>query len=151
MKKSTGQGIHYSKLDENIFENDTSIVSLLQSRSVTGRNIKIKVHRHFDDNIELFWHTKTYHLGTTRTIEDFHQMRNFCFQLFGLENLCSCIDPWCIRSLRRDAKFEPCFFPHHYCRLPNGTRLETRELPHIRYRYMCRITDSGYRVNGKTK
>jgi hypothetical protein len=154
-KESVGQANRYSIRDQTIFENDFSIVKRLQSRSVTGRNIQIKVHRHFDykhfgDNIELFCAgTKIYHLGTTRTIEDYRQIRDSFYTLIGLENLCSCIDALLIRSLRTDAKLEPCIFPHHFCRLPSGARLQTRELPHIRSRYMCRITDSGYSLNWK--
>jgi hypothetical protein len=126
--KSTGQGNLFSKSDPQIFENDTCIVSRLQSRSLTGCNIQIKVHRHYGDTIQLFWQTKTCDLGT-RTIEEFDQMRNFCRTLIGLENLCSCIDPWCIYSTRKGAKFEPYYAAHYYCKLPNGIRLETREHP----------------------
>jgi hypothetical protein len=125
--KSTGQGNLFSKLDPTIFENNTCIISRLQSRSLTGRNPQIKVHKHFGDHIHLFWQTKTCDVGTTRTIEQYDQMRNFCLTLAGLENLCSCIDPWFFHSTPEDGKVEKCFFAHYSCTLPNWKLIEKQQ------------------------
>jgi hypothetical protein len=92
--KSTGQGNLFSKLDPKIFENNTCIISRLQSRSLTGRNLQIKVHEHFGHWLYLLWQTKTCNVGSSRTI-DYYELLKFRDDLVlrGLENLCSCIRP----------------------------------------------------------
>jgi hypothetical protein len=57
--KSTGQGNLFTQFDRKIFENDTCIISRLQSSSLTGRNPQIKVHRHFRNRLHLIWQAKT--------------------------------------------------------------------------------------------
>jgi hypothetical protein len=93
--KSTGQGL-FSKLDQKIFENDTCIISRLQSRSLTGRNPQIKVHRHFRDRLNLIWQAKTNEMLATRLIgHGRHKIQiKQCFTdlvLGGSENLCNCV------------------------------------------------------------
>jgi hypothetical protein len=67
-QKSTGQGNLFSKLDPKIFENNTCVISRLQSRTLTGRNLQIKVHKHFSDRLQLIWQAKTNEMVTTRLI-----------------------------------------------------------------------------------
>jgi hypothetical protein len=91
--KITGQGNLSSRVGNKIFIKNTSIVSRLQSRTLTERGLQIKVHKHFGRYIHLIWQTKTCELGTTRMTNKFNKMKKFCteLELGGLENLCSCV------------------------------------------------------------
>jgi hypothetical protein len=55
--KINGQGNLTSKLDSRIFENN-SIVSRLQSRTLTGRGLDIEVHQHLGYRLHFVWENK---------------------------------------------------------------------------------------------
>jgi hypothetical protein len=146
--KSTGQGNLFSKLDSKIFENNTCIISRLQSTTLTGRNLQIKVHEHFGTHIHLFWQTKTCDVGTTRTIE-YYEMLKFCDDLVlgGLENLCSCIRP---SFFQDDGKVEQCYFARLSYTLPDWKLKEMKERrKHKQFCTTFKITDLGYCLNWK--
>jgi hypothetical protein len=117
-KKSTEQGNLFSKLDPKIFENNTCIISRLQSRSLTGRNPHIKIHKHFGDRLHLIWQAKINEMvakkfiGHDEIIQNNIEIKKFCtdLQLSGLENLCSCISPNLYDPVNRDGKIEKCSF-----------------------------------------
>jgi hypothetical protein len=56
--KSNGQGNLSPKLGPRIFEIISSIVSRLQSTTLTGRGIQIQVHQHFGYKLHLVWDIK---------------------------------------------------------------------------------------------
>jgi hypothetical protein len=152
--KSTGQGNLLSKLDSKIFENNSCIISRLHSRTLTGRNIQIKVHEHFGDRLHLFWQTKSYEIGTTRSIghEEFIQKNNdikrFCtdLELGELENLCSCVSPNFYDPAKGDGKIEKCVFSRHYhsCPLEDCRQKAKEKINHLH-----KITNLGYCIEWK--
>jgi hypothetical protein len=79
---STGQGNLFSKIDPKIFDTNTSIISRLHSRSLTGRNPQIKVHIQFGNHIHLIWQTKTNEMVASRKIVDTRITR----KIFTLKN-----------------------------------------------------------------
>jgi hypothetical protein len=152
--KSTGQGNLFSKLDPKIFENNTCIISSLQSRSLTGRNPQIKVHKHFGDRLQLFWQTRSHEMGITRSIGHDKmiiindEITIFCKELIlgGLENLCTCIAPRFWDPTRGDGRVEICFYSKHSnaCLIPNCPLRVTETV--IRKR---KTTNLGYCLNWK--
>jgi hypothetical protein len=147
--KSTGQGNLFSKLDsKKNFENNTSIISRLHSRSLTGRNLQIKVHRHFGNRLQLFWQTKSCEIGTTRSIghekliQKNYDIQRFCsdLELGKLENLCSCVSPNFYDPTTGDGKIERCKFFQHYHECP---------LQECRQKAKEKITNLGYCIPWK--
>jgi hypothetical protein len=118
LKKSTGQANLFSKLYHKIFENNTCVTSRLQSRSLTGRNPQIKVHKHFGDRLHLIWQAKTNEMVATKLIvhdeiiQNNIEIKKFCtdLELSGLENLCSCISPNLYDPANRDGKIQKCLY-----------------------------------------
>jgi hypothetical protein len=111
--KSTGQGNLFSKLAHKIFENNTCVISRLQSRSLTGRNPQIKVHKHFSDRLQLIWQAKTNEMVTTRLINQNNiEIKKFCKELErgSLENLCNCVSLNFFFRATRDGKIETCLY-----------------------------------------
>jgi hypothetical protein len=123
---STGQGNRLSKFDSKIFENNTSIISRLHSRTLTGRNVQIKVHKHFGDRLNLIWQTKSYKIGTARSIghneiiQKNYDIKRFCsdLELGKLEDLCSCVSPNFYDPTKGDGKIEKSDFSQHYHECP---------------------------------
>jgi hypothetical protein len=107
--KRTGQGNRFSKFDHKIFRNNTSILSRLQSRTLTGRGLQIKVHQHMDRDIHFVWRSNTLEMGLESIIWNTWQMARFCkeLQIGGLENLCDCVTDEVFQAL--EGKVESCY------------------------------------------
>jgi hypothetical protein len=56
--KNIGQGNLSSKFGRRIFENNSSIVSRLHSRILTGRGLQIEVYHNLGYGLHLVWETK---------------------------------------------------------------------------------------------
>jgi hypothetical protein len=109
----TGQGNLFSKIDPIIFENNTSIISRLQSRSLTGRNPQIKVYKHFRYRLQLIWQAKTNEMITTRLLNPNNiGITKFCTALErgSLENLCNCIS---LNFYDHANKIEKCLYVYN--------------------------------------
>jgi len=106
-RRSTGQGSLHSKMSTAISSDNSSIVSRLFSRSVTGQNLNIQIHQHFAKSIHLIWktHDKDPNNPSERCMERFfllyEELENFCGELkYGaLEGLCDCVFPGLYRLL----------------------------------------------------
>jgi len=119
-QRSTGRGSLHSKMTTAVSSNNPSIVSRLFSRSITGRNLDIKIHQHFGKRIHLVWKTldkshsnTTYRNPPERCMERYFilykELENFCRELnYGaLEGLCDCVFPGLYRFM--DRKVNICF------------------------------------------
>jgi len=113
-QRSTGQGRIHSKTSTTISSNNP-IVSRLFSRSITGRNLNIKIHQHFGKTIHLVWKPldKSPNNPSERCMERYfslyEEIENFCWELkYGtLEGLCDCVFPGLYKLL--DTKVTICF------------------------------------------
>jgi hypothetical protein len=99
-QRSKGQGhpgSHYCHTLSNA--GVSNIVWMLMSRSVTGRQLPIRIHQHFVQRLHLVWHRPT---RTNHCVERvFFMVANvlaFCHQLTrgGTENLCTCVLCSCV-------------------------------------------------------
>ena len=106
-RRSAGQGSLHSNVSTAISSNNSSIVSRLFSRSVTGQNLHIQIHQHFAKSLHLIWKTHATHpnIPSESCIERYfllyEEVETFCRELkFGaLEGLCNCVFPVLYRLL----------------------------------------------------
>jgi hypothetical protein len=117
LQKSFGQGHQSSKLEHNIFKNNSSsIVSRLHSRTLTGRNLQIQIHQHFGYRLHMVWKTKNQKQSSERYLQRMITMTNemdkFLQELIsgGSENLCNCVGEKFPEIL--EGKVEKCFRAH---------------------------------------
>jgi hypothetical protein len=111
--KSTGQGNLFSKLEHKIFENNTCIISRLQSRTLTGRNLQIQVHQHFRYRLHMVWKIHYKKEPTQGCLQGIIPMRDemnkFLLELIngGSENVFNCVGETFPEILQ--GKVEECF------------------------------------------
>jgi hypothetical protein len=114
LQKSFGQGHKSSKLEHTIFKNNSSsIVSRLQSRTLTGRNLQIQIHQHFGYRLQMVWKTKNKKQSSERCLQRMitmtNEMNKFLQELItgGSENLYNCVGAKFPELL--EGKVEKCF------------------------------------------
>jgi hypothetical protein len=94
-RRSKGQGrLKFNSCHTLSTAGASNIVRMPMSRSVTGRQLPIRIHQHFGQRLHLVWHTPTktnYCMG--RVFLMVADMLAFCHQLtrVGAQGLCSCV------------------------------------------------------------